>query len=96
MSRGTGFPNLFSLEDAVRAKVIADLRRSGISFNRLQEAAERLDEHPEALNEGAFMLVNGSISIVDAKAASAAIEHESLNLIYNTGHAIREIQAAVA
>jgi DNA-binding transcriptional MerR regulator len=91
VSRGTGFPNLFSVEDAVRAKVIADLRRSGTHFDRLQEAAERLDEHPEALSEGAIMLVNGSVSVVDAQAAAAAIEQGSLTLIYNTGHAIREM-----
>jgi DNA-binding transcriptional MerR regulator len=94
-SSGTGTPNLFSIEDAVRAKVIADLRRSGVSFDRLEQAARELDENPKALTEGAIVLVNGSVSVVDAQAAAVAIEQESLTLVYNTGHAVRVISEAL-
>ena len=96
VSRGIGVPNLFSIEDAVRAKVIADLRRSGTSFDRLQEATQRLDDHPDALTSGATVLVNGSVSVVDEQDAAAAIERESLTLVYNTKYAVREIESAIA
>lgn len=90
-SRGTGVPNLFTFDDAVRAKVIADLRRWGVSFERVLEAARELDDHPEALDTGAMVLVNGAVSVVDAKGAAAALERESLTLVYNTAHAVRDI-----
>ncbi len=51
-SSGIGVPNLFSTEDLIHARVIADLRQSGLSFERLREAAAELDEHPGALTTG--------------------------------------------
>lgn len=95
-SRGNGIPNLFSVEDAVRAKIIADLRQSGASFDRLQEATQQLDDHPNALTTGATVLVNGSVSIMDEEEAAAAIKRESLTLVYNTGYAVRRIESAIA
>jgi len=59
-SSGIGVPNLFSVEDTVRVKVIADLRSSGLSFDRLGQAVTELDAHPDALTDGAMVLVNGS------------------------------------
>jgi DNA-binding transcriptional MerR regulator len=94
-SSGIGVPNLFSVEDAVRAKVIADLRSSGLSFDRLGQAAAELDAHPGALTDGAMVLVNGSVSVVDAHGAAIAIKKESLTLVYNTKHAVSEIRSAM-
>ncbi len=94
-SRGTGVPNLFSIEDAIRAKVIADLRQSGASFDRLQEATEQLDDHPHALTSGATVLVNGSVSILDEEEVAAALKKESIALVYNTGYAVRAITSGV-
>lgn len=94
-SSGIGVPNLFSTDDLVHAKVIADLRQSGLSFERLKEAAVQLDAHPNALVTGASVLVNGSVSVVDEDKAGAAIRHESLTLVYNTKYAIRDILSAV-
>jgi hypothetical protein len=48
-----------------------------------------------ALTDGAIVLVNGSVSIVDAKGAAAAIQLDSLTLAYNTKHAVREIGSAL-
>jgi DNA-binding transcriptional MerR regulator len=64
-SSGIGVPNLFSAEDVVQAKVIADLRQNGLSFEKLSEAAEQLAAHPSALSDGKVVLVNGPISVVD-------------------------------
>jgi DNA-binding transcriptional MerR regulator len=94
-SSGIGVPNLFSPQDVVQAKVIADLRHHGVSFERLSEAATKLDAHPSALKTGAAVLVNGSVSVVDEDEAAAAIKGESLTLVYNTGYAIRDISSAV-
>lgn len=95
-SRGIGVPNLFSVRDAVRAKVVADLRQSGLSFEKLEQASAELETHATALTEGAMVLVNGSVSVVDDTEAYTAIKKESLTLVYDTGYAVREIAAATS
>jgi DNA-binding transcriptional MerR regulator len=94
-SDGTGVPNLFSVRDAVLAKVVADLRQSGVPFSKVGEASAKLDEHATALTEGAIVLVNGSVSVVDDDEAFAAIKRESLTLVYDTERAVQAIHAAV-
>jgi DNA-binding transcriptional MerR regulator len=94
-SSGTGVPNLFSLDDVVQIKVIAELRQSGVSFDRLSEAAAKLATHPTALSTGAAVLVNGSVSVVSHTEAADAIQRESLTLVYNTEHAVREVEQAL-
>jgi|GEM_PF-4096904 len=84
-------PNIFSREDAVKVKVIADLRQAGISFDLLAATLQSLDEHPTALTDGAMVLVNGSVSVVDEAEAATAISHGSLTLVYNVGHAVKTI-----
>jgi DNA-binding transcriptional MerR regulator len=95
-SKGTGYPNLFELEDVVHAKVIADLRGSGLSFSRLNEAAEQLDRHQAALTRGAWVLVNGRVSVVTEVEAGEIIRRESITLVYNTEHTVRSIQRQAA
>lgn len=85
--------SLGSAEDAVQAKVIVDLRQSGLSFDRLQQAATQLDGHPKALTDGAMVLVDGSVSVVDQDEAAAAIQKESLTLVYNTTHAVQLVHS---
>jgi len=94
-SSGIGVPNLFSTDDLVHAKVIADLRGYGLSFERLHEAAAKLDAYPNALETGAAVVVNGTVSVVDEDQAAAIIKQESLTLVYNTKYAIRDIRSAV-
>jgi DNA-binding transcriptional MerR regulator len=95
-SSGTGSPNLFSIEDAVQAKIIAELRASGISFELLEQVAEHLQTNQTALTEGAVVLVNGSVSVLPAADVPAAHEQESPTLAYDTQYAIREVNAALA
>jgi len=94
-SRGTGVPHLFNREDVVKAKVITDLRQAGVSFELLAEAASSLDGHPTALVDGAVVLVNGSVSVVDPDRAAAAISGEVLTLVYNVGYAIQLVDDAL-
>jgi DNA-binding transcriptional MerR regulator len=94
-STGPGVPNLFNTRDAIRAKVVADLRGSGVPFNKVDEAATQIEDHATALtDDGAMVLVNGSVSVLDDDAAFAAIKRESLTLVYHTAHAVRTITAA--
>jgi DNA-binding transcriptional MerR regulator len=95
-STGTGHPNLFCTDDLVHAKVIADLRQSGISFDRLEEAADYLDGNEKALRTGAIVIVNGRVSVVDATEAADAIRQEGLTLVYNTEHAVRSMRLLAA
>ena len=88
-------PNLFSRDDVVQVKVIADLRSYGLPFERLSEAATQLAAHPTALSTGAAVLVNGTVSVVDEADAAEAIRRESLTLVYNTAHAVRDIQSVL-
>jgi len=37
--------------------------------------------NPKALTDGAMVLVNGSVSVVDREEAAAAIQKESLTLV---------------
>jgi DNA-binding transcriptional MerR regulator len=96
VSSGIGVPNLFSVRDAVRAKVVADLRGSGVSFEKLGQASTELEAHATALTEGAMVVVNGSVSVVDDADAYAAIKRESLTLVYDTAYAVREIESVIA
>jgi DNA-binding transcriptional MerR regulator len=94
-SSGIGVPNLFNADDLVHAKVVADLRQSGLPFERLSEAAEQLGTYPDALSRGASVLVNGSVTVVDEADAAEAIQNESLTLVYNTKHAVQDVRAAM-
>lgn len=83
-------------QDAVRAKIVADLRLHGVRFELLKEAAEQLDSYPAALGPGTMVLVNGSVSVVDAQRAAEALTKESITVAYHTAHAVRAIRAALA
>ena len=95
-SRGTGSPNLFSRSDAVKAKIIAELRHAGLSFELLERASLGLGDNPAALTDGAMVLVNGTVKIVEPQLALEAIEGEALTLVYNTRAAIDEVDASIA
>lgn len=58
-SEGTGTPNLFGTGDAVAARVLADLRRAGLSMDVLECAGQALRDSAEALEHPAVLLVNG-------------------------------------
>src|SRR5688572_4673054 len=62
-SAGTGTPNLFGVRDAVGARVLADLRRAGLSMDVLRSASQALRDSGEALEHPAVLLVNGSVEV---------------------------------
>jgi DNA-binding transcriptional MerR regulator len=94
-SSGAGVPNLFDERDAIAAKVIADLRETGVPLEQLREAATELQAHPDALTSGAYVLVNGSTSVGTREDALAAVERETLIVAYNTEPIIKQIRMAL-
>jgi hypothetical protein len=84
-------PNLLSRRDAVKAKVIAELRQNGLPLDRLVGTAIHLDSDEIATTTGAFVLVN----IADARAAANAIELESLSLGAPVDRPIKRAEASV-
>ena len=94
-SRGTGVPNLFTAQDAVKAQVIAELRRAGLSFAVLTEASAGIDQHPSALTDGATVLVNGRVTVTTPEKAAAIIAEETLTLVYNTQRAVEKVKSVL-
>jgi hypothetical protein len=64
------------------------------TWTKFQCSAE-LAAHPIALSTGAAVLVNGSVSVVSHAEVADAIQRESLTLVYNTEHAVREVEQAL-
>jgi DNA-binding transcriptional MerR regulator len=95
-SKGTGTPNLFTPRDAVIARVMADLRKAGVSFDLMNQAARRLEEEPAAVEGTAVMLVNGDVSVyTDTAKAAARLERGGLTLAYNTADAVEHVEQAL-
>lgn len=80
----------------MKAKVIAELRHAGLSFELLERASSGLGDNPAALTDGAMVLVNGTVKVVEPQLALEAIEGEALTLVYNTRAAIDEVDASIA
>lgn len=92
-SAGSGVPNLFDGDDAVVAKVLGDMRRAGLSLETIERAAPVLREHRQQLVRGAFVLVNGAISVTtDEPTATAAVASDAWTLVYNTDHAVASVR----
>lgn len=95
-SEGTGTPNLFGRGDAVAARVLADLRRAGLSMEVLDQASEALRRGERALEEPAVLVVNGSVEVcVDASAAAGALDRPGVSLVYRTHEALERVDAAL-
>jgi len=91
---GTGRANLFDIDDALTACILADLREAGVNFDLLRQAADQLHQQRDDLREPMYLLVNGRVDIVsDADAVTAAIDRGGLTLAYNTGEALQRVRA---
>ena len=81
----------------MRAQVISDLRKAGVSLAQLADAAARLHSDPEAVMTGSWVLVNGSVTIVDGPDdVIEAVSRESTTLVYNTAHALDAVGSALS
>lgn len=77
-STGTGRPNLFSRDDAVRARILGDLDRAGVSFKSLQKAAEKLNAHSESLQVEGVLSVNGTAEFFSSSQLVGEIKEPSV------------------
>jgi DNA-binding transcriptional MerR regulator len=73
-STGTGSPNLFSRQDALKARILADLSRAGVDFSSLEEAARELERNGDRLDGEAVLAVNGSVEFLDPSSSLAEID----------------------
>jgi DNA-binding transcriptional MerR regulator len=95
-SAGSGSPNLFSVEDAVATKIIADLRDAGVGLDKLHLTAQVLRDDPTPLHRSMVILVNGKVEIYPSfELAKSAIASVSTSVIYQSDYARREIGAAL-
>jgi DNA-binding transcriptional MerR regulator len=96
-SAGTGTPNLFGAQDAVAARVLADLRRAGLSMDVLECAGEALRDSAPALDQPAVLLVNGAVEVFpDAPSAAGALDRPGLSLVYRTREALERVTAVLS
>jgi len=94
-STGTGTSNLFSGADAVAARVLADLRRAGLSMATLERASGALRENRGYLDRPRMLLVNGKVELFsDAASAAAALDRPGVSLVYRTRDALERVSAA--
>ncbi|MDQ3742406.1 MAG: helix-turn-helix domain-containing protein [Actinomycetota bacterium] len=88
-TKGTGRANLFDANDAVTVCVLLELRKSGVPYALLEQAAAKLRER-ETLAEPVYVLVNGKVDIVtDVEEAAAALGRGGVTVAYHTGEAVR-------
>jgi DNA-binding transcriptional MerR regulator len=95
-SEGTGTPNLFRTEDAVAARVLADLRRAGLSIEALEGASSALRDARDSLARPAVLLVNGTVTLyADFESATDALDRPGATLVYRTREAVERVVAAL-
>ncbi len=94
-SHGAGVPNLFAVEDALEARVLADLRRAGLELDAVERTARALQDAPLRLTGEEMLLINGRVSIcTDERELHAALNGLEPALIYNVAAARRALVEA--
>jgi DNA-binding transcriptional MerR regulator len=91
-SSGTGTPNLFAHTDAVRARIVADLREAGLPLEKIAEAAEKMGQHPEVLEEPAILQVNGTVRVITESDAITDLQRGAV-FAYNTRVALDHVHS---
>lgn len=92
VSTGAGRPNLFSLQDALKARILGDLRGAGIDLDVIERTANEL-QHRSALESDDTLLVNGRLSVLKKGAdINAAIDEARPSLVYRVAWATKALQ----
>lgn len=89
-STGTGRPNLFSREDALRARILGDLDRAGVSFKSLEKTAEKLNAHREFLQGEGVLSVNGTVEFFSSGQSMAEIKEPGVVYPLSLAHVATE------
>lgn len=64
VSTGAGTPNLFTFQDAIKARILADLRNAGIDLDLVERTAEGIRDLE--LEYDGVLLVNGKVQVLSA------------------------------
>jgi DNA-binding transcriptional MerR regulator len=93
-STGAGSPNLFSFQDALKARILGHLRSSGIDLEMLERTAHGLKEVSELKSENTLLL-NGRLSVLDDDAdIDDEIKVKQPSLIYRVSWATEALSRA--
>lgn len=96
VSTGAGSPNLFSFQDAIKARILGDLRAAGIDLELIERTATELREW-STLETDDTLLVNGKLSVLKGNAdINAAISEAKPSLIYRVSWASDAIEHAAS
>src|SRR5271166_6065609 len=79
---GSGTRNLFDLDDAREAYVLADLRRAGVELAKLQAVATWLRDNRDEQASSEVLLVNGRVSGSSRARLAEAVARMSPALVY--------------
>ena len=87
-SEGAGTPNLFSANDALEARILADLRRAGLDLEALDRAARAIHRAPGRLAGNELLLINGNVSVFeDEEQLRRELERPEPTFLYNVAWA---------
>ena len=76
-STGTGSPNLFSPQDAEKARILGDLSRAGVDFSSLEEAAAKIGNN--GVPDGdLYLSVNGSVEFLEPSTRLAELKDPAI------------------
>jgi DNA-binding transcriptional MerR regulator len=94
-STGTGRPNLFSEEDALRVRILADLRRAGVDLDVLQAAADGLRRRRSKLAGQEVVVINGHVAVYDDdRQLAKAFDRPEPTLVYRVSWAREALKAS--
>jgi DNA-binding transcriptional MerR regulator len=95
VSTGAGTPNLFSFQDALVARILGDLRRSGAGLDVLERTARGLRNQTE-LRGDEVLLINGEVSLLSGgESLEAALSEAQPSLVYSVGWASEALAEAL-
>ena len=93
-STGAGSPNLFSYQDALKARILGHLRSAGIDLELIERTAKGLQKW-STLETDDTVLVNGKVSILKGDAdLDAAIDEEMPSVVYRVSWASAALKQA--
>jgi DNA-binding transcriptional MerR regulator len=94
VSTGAGRPNLFSFQDALKARILGHLRSAGIDLEMVERTARGLQK-VSALESEDTLLVNGKVTVLKGgENIEAAIDEAQPSLIYRVEWASDALQQA--
>lgn len=97
VSTGTGSPNLFSSRDALTARVLADLRRSGVDLESMEKASGELQKRGDNLTGEEVLVVNGRVELFASTPPLAdVLQERKPALIYELAWAREAVEAVAA